>query len=114
MFPENGSQPRTDELLAMLDIPVVGDHRKLEGRARHAYRTIYQMLRVHGVTPGKTCKTCRNLVYKEGDFQGRFPKCRAYEGARPLRGNPWRMGCETTDWRLYYPACGKYEPREET
>ncbi len=64
-----------DVYLRILEIPIVADYRKLEGVTRHKYRTIYQMLRVWGLRPGHQCRECRHLVYKEGDFQGKFLKC---------------------------------------
>lgn len=70
--------------------------------AKHRARTIDVMRRRHGAGPeGATCQGCANLV-RSGGGDGTFPKCSAF-----------RISCsEATDWRLRWPACGKFTPRE--
>lgn len=59
------------------------------------------MLQLYGETPGQKCKNCAYLCVKE--YANRYYKCRL----RSCSGSP------TTDHRVNFPACGKFELREE-
>jgi len=59
------------------------------------------LLRLYGETPGQKCKNCANLCVRE--FARRYYKCRL----RCCSGSP------TTDHRVNWPACGRFELRED-
>ena len=59
---------------------------------------VWTMLRKHGRTPGKNCRTCRHLE-RQHYHRKNFYKCTKF---RITRG-------EQTDWRLKWPACGLFE-----
>lgn len=68
-----------------------------------AYRN-NPMIKIYGETPGKKCKTCVYLCYKQ--FNKKYYKCRMRPGTI----------CKTSpksDHRVNWPACGKYEQRNE-
>jgi len=70
----------------------------------HRAKTIDIMRRRYGAGPeGATCGACVSLV-RSGGGDGSWPKCTRF-----------RISCSAaTDWRLRWPACGKFTPREET
>jgi hypothetical protein len=53
----------------------------------------------HGAADGQCCKDCRWLV--QHDYRRRYYKCLLYGVSSSA----------ATDWRLSYPACGKWEAR---
>lgn len=64
-------------------------------------RRINTMHLVYGTTPGKTCKTCANLLSSEGTMYASrtYYKCML---SKMSHGS-------ATDWRIGWPACGRYE-----
>ena len=70
---------------------------KKGGRKKYA-----SMQSLHGVTEGKTCKTCNHLLCYENWNSKRFYKCELWHISNSA----------ATDIRLKNKACGKYE--EET
>jgi hypothetical protein len=63
---------------------------------------INPMIKLYGEMPGKKCKTCIHLFYRQ--FSKKYYKCELREG-RCSRG-------PSSDHRVNFPACGKHE--EET
>lgn len=75
--------------------------RQRDNARRHMMKTLDVMHRRYGVaTAGVTCGDCAFLV-RSGGGDGSFPKCKAFRISRS----------EATDWRLRWPACGKFTPR---
>ena len=62
---------------------------------------IHRMHRVYGRLTGYQCKTCAHLRRKKWDKV--YFKC-------DLNKDTNGPG---TDWRVRWPACGKWEPRDE-
>jgi hypothetical protein len=62
-------------------------------------RLILIMHARHGAAEGRRCKDCRWLV--EHDYKGRYYKCLLYGVSSSA----------ATDWRVNYPACGRWEAR---
>jgi hypothetical protein len=63
---------------------------------------INPMLAVAGETPGKKCKTCVWLCYKQ--FAKRYYKCR--------QRNNICAGSPVSEHRVNWPVCGKYKEEE--
>ena len=60
-------------------------------------RLLY-MHKIYGVTAGRTCGACRNLLTESGWAARRWFKCAL---AR-------QSSSTATDWRRRWPACGKF------
>lgn len=70
------------------------------GRKITAARPLIAMHSVHGHGPeGKRCGECAHVV-KHHQGNATFFKCHAYDGGR---------GSNTSDWRLKWEACGKFQ-----
>lgn len=53
----------------------------------------------YGATPGRRCRTCARLICHE--YLHNYYKCTLYG----------MSDSAATDWRVSYPACGKWEAR---
>lgn len=62
------------------------------------------MHRVYGKIEGKTCKTCDNLISSKGYTAKTYYKCTLSKLSHS----------SASDWRVSWPACGKYEEAKET
>ena len=64
-----------------------------------AWKTIGKMHLLYGKHEGQVCRDCVNLISHK--FDNTYYKCKLYgDSAGP-----------GTDWRVRYPACGKFEQR---
>jgi hypothetical protein len=70
--------------------------------AKHRRKTIGAMHLRHGVTEGRVCGDCRLFFKRLADMRVEPFKCRLFG----LVG-------ESSDWRKGYPACGRFEPRQD-
>ena len=61
---------------------------------------IDKMHKLYGKTEGRVCRDCANLI--SYTFSNKYFKCKLYGDT----GGP------ATDWRVRYPACGKFQELE--
>lgn len=81
----------------MKQLDIFGNETEVEAPKRKSGRRYRRMQELHGVMPGKTCKTCKHLYsYRRSR---RWYKC----------GLWIRSASAATDIRLKDTACGKYE-----
>jgi hypothetical protein len=66
----------------------------------HAWKTIGKMHLLYGKREGRICRDCAHLICHS--FANKYFKCKLY-------GN---SSGPSTDWRVRYPACGKFEERQ--
>lgn len=66
-------------------------------------RRITDMHRMYGTEPGLTCKTCGHLTTNPTITARKYYKC----ALNTMTSGP------ATDWRLSWPACGKYAIENE-
>jgi hypothetical protein len=67
-------------------------------------RKIGRMHQLYGRTDGRTCGDCASFLRGGGIYSrtaGSYHKCQRFG----ISGGPG------TDWRVRYPACGKFEER---
>jgi hypothetical protein len=62
---------------------------------------ILLMYRLYGVTPEERCKSCRHQIWHTPGTTS-FAKCALTK----------RTSGAATDWRINWPACGRWERRE--
>jgi len=73
----------------------------LESDTKPLPKLILQMHARYGATPGKRCKSCAYLTHY--DYTRRYYKCEVYG----------ESSSAATDWRVNYPACGKWKGEKE-
>jgi hypothetical protein len=62
-------------------------------------KLILQMHAKYGATSDRRCKSCVHLTHY--DYTRRYYKCEIYGESNSA----------ATDWRVNYPACGKWEAK---
>jgi hypothetical protein len=66
----------------------------------HAWKTIGKMHLLYGKIEGAVCRDCVHLTCHE--YANKYFKCKLYGDT----------SSSSTDWRVRWPACGKFEKRE--
>jgi hypothetical protein len=89
--PPTGDEPNAREL------------ERVDTARRHYLKTIDVMHRRYGVaSDGVTCGACAYLERHDHGSRS-YPKCTAFRVSRS----------EATDWRVRWPACGKFRQAKE-